>query len=51
MTDLLNLPNISYKNFALVGAAKNAEKSKIKLFEPLTIKNITLKNRLIVAPM
>jgi 2,4-dienoyl-CoA reductase-like NADH-dependent reductase (Old Yellow Enzyme family) len=50
MDSLLQLPNVVSPNFDRVGAAKN-ENPSVKLFQPLTIKNLTLKNRLIVAPM
>jgi len=51
MSDLLKLPHVCYKDYAKVGAAKDGENCKAKLFKPLKIKNVTLKNRLIVAPM
>jgi len=48
---MYELPNICYKNFAQVGAALDGENCKTKLFKPLTIKKITIKNRIFVAPM
>jgi len=50
MADLLKLPNVVCPNFEKTGAAKDGNTS-VKLFQPLTIKGLTLKNRLIVAPM
>ncbi|ORX48647.1 NADH:flavin oxidoreductase/NADH oxidase [Piromyces finnis] len=50
MNDLLKLPNVNNPNFNKVGSSKD-KNCQVKLFQPLNIKNVTLKNRLIVAPM
>lgn len=49
MYDLPNL--ISCMDVTKVGAATDPDNCKAKLFKPITIKNITIKNRIFVAPM
>jgi len=46
----MELPNVCNKNHTKTGAAIDKD-CKTKLFQPLTVKNITFKNRIFLAPM